>query len=415
MNPYWTIVVFIERTLAASVKNVSSTFPVVLVTGPRQVGKTTLLETCAEPSRKSVSLDDLTNRQLAQEDPALFIQRYPPPVLIDEIQYAPELFPYIKIAVDRARKPGLFWLTGSQQFHLMRNVSETLAGRVGILRLLGLSMAEQERRGSGGSPFLPVPELLAKAEKRAVSLSLMTLYRRIWTGSFPAAVLNPEVNLDVFYSSYLQTYLQRDVRDLARVGDERAFIHFVRAAAARTGQLLNLADLARDAGVDPKTAKSWLSILETSGLVQLLEPFHTNLTKRLIKTPKLYFLDTGLCCHLTKWTSPEALEAGAMSGAILETFIFSEILKGYWHNGQSGSFYFYRDKDQKEIDLLIEQNGTLYPLEFKKAAAPGRSAVKNFSALNKLGLPIGHGGVICLTEKHVPITKAVDAIPVGYL
>ena len=406
---------FIDRTLTASVENVSSTFPVVLVTGPRQVGKTTLLESCAESTRRVVSLDDLTNRQLAQEDPALFLQRYPPPILIDEIQYAPELFPYIKIAVDNVRKPGMFWLTGSQQFHLMRGVSETLAGRVGILRLLGLSMAEQDGRGSEAQPFLPVPELLIEAEKRTASISMMALYQRIWTGSFPVAALNPEVNRDVFYSSYLQTYLQRDVRDLARVGDEAVFVKFIRATAARTSQLLNLADLARDVGIDPKTAKSWLSILETSGLVQLLEPYHTNLTKRLIKSPKLYFLDTGLCCHLTRWTSSEALEAGAMSGAILETFIFSEILKSYWHNGQSGSFYFYRDKDQKEIDLLIEQNSTLYPIEFKKTAIPGRNSVKNFSTLNKLNIPIGHGGVICLSEKHIPITRDVDAIPVAYI
>ncbi len=317
LNSILDEIMFIKRTLAKAIKNVSNTFPVVLVVGPRQVGKTTLLEHCAGlGSINNVSLDNLSDRQLAKEDPALFIQRYPPPVIIDEIQYAPDLFTYIKIEVDKQRKPGLFWLTGSQQFHLMRNISETLAGRVGILRLLGLSKAEEEGYAEKSHPFLPTPSYLAENQKYSKSISMMSLYKRIRRGSFPAVALNPDMNLDVFYSSYLQTYLQRDLHDLARVGDELTFVKFIRACAARTGQLLNMADLARDVEIDPKTAKAWLSILETSGLIYLLEPYHVNLTKRLIKSPKLYFLDTGLCCYLTKWMSDEALEAGAMSGAI---------------------------------------------------------------------------------------------------
>ena len=406
------IVMFVERTLAHVIENVAGTFPVVLVTGPRQVGKTTLLEHCALPGMHYVSLDDPSARQLAHEDPALFLQRFAPPVLIDEIQYAPGLFQAIKILVDRERIPGQVWLTGSQPFHLMQGISETLAGRVGILNLLGLSAAELDGRAADSQPFLPTPEHLQRLEKRSTPRSVMDIFHRIWTGSFPVVALNLEVNRDVFYSSYLQTYLQRDVRDLARVGDETAFVRFIRGAAARTGQLLNIAELARDADVDPKTAKSWLSILETSGLVRLLEPFHTNRTKRLIKAPKLYFLDTGLCCHLTRWTSPEALEAGAMAGAMLESYLFSEIVKSYLHNGQSGVFYFYRDRDQKEVDLLIEQDGVLYPLEFKKSARPGQSAVKHFGVLNKLDLPIGPGGVLCMSEKIVPITRQASAIPV---
>ena len=406
---------YIKRTLAKAVADASRTFPIVLVTGPRQVGKTTLLEKCAGTSMTYVSLDNMADRQLAQEDPALFLQRYVPPVLIDEIQYAPGLFPYIKMEVDRSRRPGLFWLTGSQQFHLMRNVSESLAGRVAILRLLGLSLAEQNNRADQAKPFLPTQEFLKECETRESPRSLLEVYKTIWTGSFPAIALHPEVNRDVFYNSYLQTYVERDVRDLARVGDERSFVRFVRAAAARTGQLLNMAELARDAEVDPKTAKAWLSILETSGLIFLLEPYHTNLTKRLVKSPKLYFLDTGLCCHLTRWTSPEALEAGAMSGAILETFLFSEILKSYWFNGQSGPFYFYRDKEQREIDLLIEQNGVLYPVEFKKTSHPGKEVLKNFAALENLNLPIGHGAVVSLADKHIPLTDHVDVVPITYL
>lgn len=416
LNSILDEIMFIKRTLAKAIKNVSNTFPVVLVVGPRQVGKTTLLEHCAGlGSINNVSLDNLSDRQLAKEDPALFIQRYPPPVIIDEIQYAPDLFTYIKIEVDKQRKPGLFWLTGSQQFHLMRNISETLAGRVGILRLLGLSKAEEEGYAEKSHPFLPTPSYLAENQKYSKSISMMSLYKRIRRGSFPAVALNPDMNLDVFYSSYLQTYLQRDLHDLARVGDELTFVKFIRACAARTGQLLNMADLARDVEIDPKTAKAWLSILETSGLIYLLEPYHVNLTKRLIKSPKLYFLDTGLCCYLTKWMSDEALEAGAMSGAILETYIFSEILKSYWHNARYGSFHFYRDKDQKEVDLIIEENGVLYPLEFKKTALPTKDAAKHFGVLQSLDKPIGHGGVICLIDKYIPLTESVDAIPISYL
>lgn len=223
------------------------------------------------------------------------------------------------------------------------------------------------------------------------------------------------MNWELFYGSYVQTYLQRDVRDLARVGDERIFLRFLRAAAARTGQLLNMADLARDADIAPNTAKSWLSILQASGIVYLLEPYHANVTKRLIKTPKLYFLDTGLCAYLTEWSSPETLEAGAMSGAILETWILGELLKTYWHNGRRAPFYYYRDKDQKEIDLLIIQDGTIYPLEFKKTASPGKGDARHFSVLEKLQMPIGPGGVLCLTNQFLPLSSHVQSMPVSVI
>lgn len=406
---------YTKRTLAGALKKVAQTFPVMLVTGPRQVGKTTLLEHSASSSMNYVSLDSLPERTLAREDPALFIQRYEPPVIIDEIQYAPELFSYIKIEVDKRREAGLYWLTGSQKFHLMRGVSESLAGRVAILDLLGLSIAEREGRATSSRPFLPTPEFIRAAEKKVKPMKLMTVFNRIWTGSFPAVALNSDIDRELFYNSYLKTYVERDVRDLARVGDEAAFLRFLRAAAARTGQLLNMSEMARDVGVDSKTAKSWLSILETSGLVYILQPFHTNLTKRLVKAPKLYFLDTGLCCHLTRWTSPETLEAGAMAGEMFETFVVSEILKSYWHNAKNPVLYFYRDKDTKEVDLLIEENGKLYPVEIKKTATPDKKAVRNFRSLDKLGLPVGHGGLVCMTEKHVPLNKNVDAIPVSYL
>jgi predicted AAA+ superfamily ATPase len=405
--------VYVARTLEGFFRKASSQFPVMLVVGARQVGKTTFLRHLSTAKRSYVTLDDPLILDLARRDPSLFLQRFPPPVLIDEIQYAPELLPHIKMEADRRRETGLFWLTGSQQFHMMKGVSESLAGRVGIVQLLGLSRRELLGQGRSSRPFLPTPDEIGKRSVAERGAPLGELYRAIWRGAFPAFALSRGADRDLFYGSYVQTYLQRDVRDLARVGDEMSFLRFLRAAAARTGQLLNMTDLARDADVAPNTAKSWISILQSSGIVYLLEPYHTNLTKRLVKTPKLYFLDTGLCSWLTEWTSPKTLEAGAMSGAILETWIVSEILKTWWHNGRRASFYFYRDKDQKEIDLLILQDGIIHPLEIRKTASPGIDAVRHFVTLEKLGYPVGHGGVVCLVSKSLPLTATTSAIPVS--
>jgi hypothetical protein len=295
----------------------------------------------------------------------------------------------------------------------MKGVSETLAGRVGIVQLLGLSRAEQVGRGVESQPFLPVANGFIKSSRNP--LGLKDLYRQIWRGSFPAIALNEGVDRDLFYSSYIQTYLQRDLCDLTRVGDEMAFLRFLRAAAARTGQMLNLADMARDADVAPNTAKSWMSILETSGLIYLLETYHSNLTKRLVKSPKLYFLDTGLCSYLTEWSSPETLEAGAMSGAILETWCLAELLKSYWHNGKRAPFYYYRDKENREIDLVIYADGVFHPVEIKKTASPGRDDIRHFHVLEKLGVTVGAGAVICLTEQSLPLSESVMTCPVSYL
>ena len=404
----------LPRTLSAHVQAASALFPVLLVVGARQVGKTTLLRALSEAGRRYVTLDDPLALSLAREEPALFLQRFAPPVLIDEIQYAPGLLPYIKMAADQAQRPGLFWLTGSQPFHLMHGVSESLAGRVAVIRLLGLS--HRETLGKGNEPippFLPTPALLEARQTTGVPLEVGELYTAIWRGSFPAIAANPHMDHDLFYGSYLQTYLQRDVRDLARVGDEMAFLRFLRAAAARTGQLLNTAELARDTDVAPNTAKTWLSILETSGLIYLLQPWHTNLTQRLVKTPKLYFLDTGLCAYLTQWTSPQTLEAGAMSGAIFETWVMIELLKSYWHQGRLAPFYYFRNKDQREIDVLIESDGRLYPVECKKSASPSREALQGMTALEKLGVNIGPGAVICMAPQLLPLQRTVMAVPVG--
>lgn len=406
---------YLPRTLRDFTLSASRQFPVVLLTGARQVGKTTFLQHLSEPGRNYVSLDDPVAMELARRDPALFFQRYRPPLLIDEIQYAPELLPYIKLEVDRSRQAGAFWLTGSQQFHLMKGVSESLAGRVAILRMLGFSRREMLNQGSAVVPFLPTPRQIREQEETGGTLGLSELYQLIWRGSLPAIALGPEMDRDLFYGSYVQTYLQRDVRDLARVGDESAFLRFLRMTAARTGQLLNLSQLARDADIAVNTAKAWLSILQASGIAYLLEPYHTNLSKRLVKTPKLYFLDTGLCAYLTRWSSPETLESGAMSGAILETWVIVELLKSYWHNGKEPPFYYYHDRDKKEIDLLIVQNDQAYPLEVKKTASPRLDDVRVFGTLQRLGLRLGPGGVICLAPQSLPLTDAIWAIPVGAL
>jgi uncharacterized protein len=297
----------------------------------------------------------------------------------------------------------------------MNGVSESLAGRVGIVRLLGFSRREAANLGGNSEPFLPAAKVAGSFPRAVASPSLKELYRLIWRGSFPAMVLREETDRDLFYSSYVQTYLQRDIRDLARVGDEMAFLRFLRAAAARTAQLLNLADLARDSDVAPNTAKNWLSILQASGIVFLLEPYHANLTKRLVKAPKLHFLDTGLCAWLTEWSSPETLEAGAMSGPILESWILAEILKSWWHNGRHASFYYYRDKEKREIDLLIVHDGRIHPLEFKKTASPDRNDLRHFHVLEKFGMPVGVGGVICLISESLPLTTDFHAFPIGII
>jgi len=406
---------YVKRSLETSIQQVNEQFPVLLVTGPRQVGKTTCLRHVSEENRNYVTLDDPILATLAKEEPKLFLERFTPPVLIDKIQYAPELLPYIKIEVDDKNIPGQFWLTGSQQFQLMKDISKTLAGRVGIINLLGLSQQELREKAESDTPFLPIEETLGIRQKSMQKQSLSDIYFRIWRGFFPAIALNEEIDHSLFYSSYVQTYLQRDIHDLTRVGDEIAFLRFLRAIAARTGQLLNIAELARDADISPNTAKNWLSILKASGIIYLLEPYFTNVTKRIIKAPKLYFLDTGLCAYLTQWSSPETLEAGAMSGAILETFVVTEILKSYWHNGKQAPFYYYRDKDKKEIDLLICHDRMIYPIEIKKTASPNKNDVKHFSVLEKFGRIVGHGAIICLVDQLIPISDQATAIPVFFV
>ncbi len=341
--------------------------------------------------------------------------RYAPPVLIDEIQYAPKLLPYIKIAVDTSQARGAFWLTGSQHFHLMKGVTESLAGRVALVHLLGFSRREVDSRNMGLPPFLPRPQELDGRLSSTGPLEAEAVYKHIWTGSFPALHAGGVQNRGLFYSSYLQTYVQRNVRDLSQVGDEAAFVRFIKACAARTAQMLNLTELARDIGISVKTAKAWLSILEASFQVMLVQPYHSNVTQRLIKTPKMYFLDTGLCAYLTEWSSPETLAAGAMSSAIFETFVFTEMLKSWWHRLQFPNLYYYRDKDGREIDFVFEQDQTLFPVEAKRGATPNREWAGSFGALERLGKSVGDGAVICLCKEMLPLTRKVNAVPVGVI
>lgn len=405
---------YIKRTIEKSIERANKFFPVVMVTGPRQVGKTTVLQNCETQPRTYVSLDTLENRELAKNDPTLFLQRYPAPVLIDEIQYAPELFPYIKASVDKEKKSGMYWLTGSQQFHLMKNVSESLAGRVGILQLEGLS--QDEKNGHPDvPPFLPTGEYIKTKVHSAAETDLLKIYELIWKGSYPKLYPADSDYWAVFYESYMQTYIERDIKALSAVGNELDFVKFMRALAARTGEMLNYSELANDVGVSQPTIKSWLSILQASGLVYILRPYYNNVGNRFIKTPKVYFMDTGLACYLTGWKTPEILESGAMSGNMFETYVVSEIIKSYWHNGKQPDIYYYRDKDKREIDVLLHENGTLYPVEIKKKSNPDKGDIKAFNVIETLKQKRGSGAVVCMAPTHLPLTDDVNIIPVGYL
>lgn len=406
----------LKRTLTSHLSHIIKNFPVVLVTGPRQVGKSTLLENFMPDKYTVVTLDDLDERELAIKDPALFLQNHQPPVLIDEIQYAPNLFSYIKIYVDKHKdEKGLFLLTGSQKFSLMKGVQETLAGRVAVLDLLGFSNAEIAQNPDI-EPFLPSEDLISVLKnKKLEQKTVQDIYKDIWNGSFPELIMRNGDDRELYYRSYIQTYIERDVKTAYNISDQIAFKNFIKTVAARTGQLLNVSDIARDIGVDDKTAKSWLNILEMSGLVYLLHPYYNNITNRIVKTPKVYFLDTGLCSYLTGWDSPKTLEAGAMSGAVLETYVLFEILKSYWHNAKEAPIYFYRDKDKKEIDFIIETNGTLYPIEVKKTMSPTLNVGKNFDVLKNLKKPIASSVVLSLKPDVYFLSQNVVSIPIWYI
>ena len=400
---------YIKRNLEKIVSQVTKEYPVLLVTGPRQVGKTTMLQKLMEGTDRSyVSLDDLNERSIAKTDPELFLQLHKPPVLIDEVQYAPELFTYIKMNVDKKHEPGAFWLTGSQVFKLMQGVQESLAGRVAVLS----SLSQAEISGGDVEPFTIEMEALAERKKGRKEADTKEIFERIYKGTMPAIVSGANSNSQIFYSSYLSTYIERDVRELSDAIDSLKFLRFITAVAARCSQMVNVAEIARDADINQIQAKNWLVILETLGIIFYLHPYSNNLLKRLVKTPKLYFYDTGLVCYLTKWSSPETLESGAMNGAILENYVVAEIMKTYLNCGKEPYMYYYRDKDAREIDIVLEHDGVLNPIEIKKTSNPGIELVKVFELLDKSSIPRTKGAVICMKPGLSAIDRDNYIVPV---
>ncbi len=411
---------YIKRLLENDIIENSKSFPVILLCGPRQVGKTTVLERLSKDKINYVSLDDPLERKSAKEDPAMFLENHKVPLIIDEIQYATELLPYIKIKVDKARledienksdSTGLYYLTGSQMFTMMQNVSESLAGRVGIIDMYGLSYSEII--GKEQSYFLPTMDKCKRRENHQRPETL-EVFEKIIRGSFPALYQNENISTEKFFNSYLRTYLERDIRDMVTIKEETKFLTFMSAVAARTGQELNYDNLAHDADIDNKTAKNWISLLRTSGLVFLLQPYSNNPTTRAIKTPKLYFTDTGLACYLAGYSDAKTLERSAINGNIFETYVVMEIVKSFVNDNKDPRLYlnYYRDSNQVEIDLIITMNNIVYPIEIKKSKNPNKSMIKSFSILKKGEKEIGEGGIVCMVEKIIPIDEKNKAIPI---
>ncbi|MDR2395750.1 MAG: ATP-binding protein [Endomicrobium sp.] len=396
-----------KRTLTNAILEISKSFKVLLVTGARQVGKTTLLKNTSTPERKYVTLDNPSFLIQAKTDPQGFLEEYSPPVCIDEIQYAPELFSYIKMIVDSSNKYGRIWLTGSQSFNMMQGVTESLAGRVAILNMFGFSLYELQDKPSLQKPFLP-----KKDRERILDYkNSKETFKIIWQGSFPEVINKNERDRIIFYDSYIQTYIERDVRQIINISNEISFLTFLKVLAARTGQELNLTDISKSVGIAVNTAKNWLSVLQTSGLVYLLQPYFQNTTKRLTKTAKMYFMDTGLAAYLAGWTTPEALEIGIAAGSFFETFVVSEIIKSYKHNAVSADLYYYRDSDKNEIDLLIYKDGYFYPIEIKKTSTPTLDDTKVFKTFSKIE-HVKHGNLICLTPTQQPLFTNATAISI---
>ena len=405
---------YIKRDIEEKIISLTQEYACILITGPRQVGKTTMLRQLMSQERNYVTLDDMEERKLAKTDPALFLQMHDLPVFIDEVQYAPELFSYIKIAVDNGAAPGSFWLTGSQAFRMMELAQESLAGRAAVLHMPSLS--QHEIYGSGESrPFsLGLDDLKARGNS-GTPTALDGIYQRIWKGSLPGYISGKFTDRDVFYSSYLQTYIDRDVSEQVLLTDKLLFQDFIRAAACRAGQMLNIHDIAQDVGVSDDTAKRWLQVLEKSDIIFYLRPYSNNLLKRTIKTPKLYFFDTGLVAYLTRYSSPEILQNGAMNGAILENYVVAEIRKSYQNAGKDCLLWYYRDKNSNEIDLVIESDGQLHPLEIKRSVNPGSELTGVFSVLDKGSVPRGTGAVICMRPKLSAVSAENFIVPVWML
>ena len=416
---------YINRTIENQLRNMYGTFPAILVTGSRQSGKTTVLQYITENEQvNEVSLDDLKERTLAQTDPELFLRSHGTPLIIDEFQYAPNLLSYIKIAIDKARKNEMFgdgkkvgtlyYLTGSQVFETMENITESLAGRVGIIDLYPLSTRELNKVKE--DIFIPEIEIIKKKEK-VKKVNISELYSRIFKGSYPELYKNENISLEAFFSSYIRTYIERDVRKIINIQDETKFMKFISAMAARTGQEFNASDIAKDIEVDADTISKWTSVLVNTYIIFLLQPHMNNNVGRIIKRPKIYFMDTGLACFLTGYISSETLEKSAYSGAIFETYVVSEIVKSYANNQRDPRkhLYYYRDNNQREIDLLVINEDNIYPIEIKKSANPSKESIRNFDIVNKFEMNYSNGAVICLTEDIHIIDEKNYMLPIEYV
>ncbi|MGE4572617.1 MAG: ATP-binding protein [Candidatus Izemoplasmatales bacterium] len=401
---------YIRRHIEDKIIKSLEMFKVILITGPRQVGKTTTLKQLFKNKYDYVTLDDINELEVAKTDPKLFFMNHSLPLIIDEVQLAPSLFTEIKRLVDESEEYGRIILTGSQTFHLMDNVTETLAGRIGILEFSGLSLREI-LKDNYKNPFIPNNEYLGI--NRSTD-NLNDIWEIIHRGSMPELYKKENIDWQLYYASYVRTYIERDVRSLLEVRNLDLFSKFLISLAARTGQLINYSSISKDIGVNIKTIQSWIKVLEASGIVMLIKPFSNNALKRIVETPMLYFLDTGLISYLLKWLTKDTLKNGAISGQILETFVVSEIIKSFKNNGYLDMpIYFYRDKDMKEIDLIIKYNDNLYPIEIKKTASPNLSMTKNFYLLHKaIGYKVDNEIILSLVDKKFYLNSNVMAYPI---
>lgn len=406
---------YIHRSLERKFLKMSSAFKVVMVTGARQVGKSTMLKHLAQDTgRICVSMDDADARDLAQRDPKLFFQMYPPPLLIDEVQKAPVLFEQIKILCDESDERGRFWLTGSQSKKLMKQAGDSLAGRICLLKMYSLSAKEVADRADDIPYDFSFPSLV-KRSQGCPGNNILDVYMRIWEGGMPDMISMDEELRREYWNSYIDAYLMRDAVDDNGIQDTESFRKFLRACASFSGQLVNYNDLGNAAEVSGVTAKEWLKVLQTMGIVFLLEPYYNNELKRMVKTPKLYFCDTGLCAFLSSWTSRDTLMNGAASGHYLENYVAAEMLRNVSYGEKKMNLNFYRDTNQKEIDLVLEMDGQLHAFEIKRAASPERKLIRAFSLLAKSGKEMGPGGIICMAEKPFPLDAVNSLIPVNLL
>jgi predicted AAA+ superfamily ATPase len=414
----------IEPVVARRARNSKA----ILLTGPRQVGKSTLFKHLFSDVNQVTFDDDLLLAQAA-EDVGLFLLNNPCPLMIDEVQKCPSIFNRLKIVLDNTDKLSNFYLTGSQKLQLMENISDSLAGRISIVELDGLSLREINEVDFN-QHFVPSAEYLNEREKYLKKYSA-DIWETIHRGSFPELYVNPEREWIDYYQSYVKTYLERDVNRLVKAKNHLTFVRFMTAVAARTGQVINYANIASELDVSEVTVKEWVSILEKSGIIYILKPYTASVLKRAVKTPKLYFRDTGLCCYLTRWLTPETLKNGAMAGAMFETFVINEILKSYSNEGLEYDFdvYYYNGKDKKkktetgkvievegEIDLIIQENGILYPIEIKMSTMPKASMASEFDVLD--GIPDkkrGMGTIICLLDRKLYLRENLVALPLEYL